>query len=229
MFHFSHLKFDRATIKKFAIVLVAAAIVVCGILFAVDWLSYKNVVFNLSSETKSITVYDADQYEFYSASNGDSSAANSGTLKATGQLRLKVGDYYVVPTGDTISLDAIKVQVDDDGTSIDIKPYYSEDYLASAFSDQIATINTVVSDTYPTIISGYTIKDGTFYHYGDWYGTTLYNEPTREDGSDTYGVILHKVDGAWQIAATPELVFRYSDHKDIPTDIIDLVNRSAND
>ncbi len=229
MFNFSNLKFNRATIKKFATVLVVAAILIGGILFVVDWLSYRNVRFSLSSDTKSIAVYGVGYYETQSEEGDLDDQDSLGKLQSSGTLRLKTGDYYVVPSGDRISSEAIKIQVKDDTESIDIKPYYTEDYLASNFSDQIAEIDSVISDKYSSIISNYTIEDGKFYHYGDWYGTTLYNEPTREGGSDTYGVILHKVDGAWQIAATPELVFRYSDHKDIPTDIIDLVNRSAND
>ena len=229
MFNFSNLKFNRATIKKSMIVLFAAVILTGGILFVIDWLSYRNVRFNLSSDTKSIAVYSVGYYETQSE-EGDLDGQDSlGKLQSSGTLRLKTGDYYVVPSGDRTSSEAIKIQLKDDTESIDIKPYYSEDYLASAFSDQIADINSVISDKYSSIISNYTIDEGKFYHYGDWYGTTLYNEPTREGGSDTYGVILHKVDGAWQIAATPEMVFRYSDHKDVPADIIDAVNRSVND
>ncbi len=229
MFNLSALKLNQSTIKRAAISLVVAVILIGGGWFVIDWLSYKSVTFNLSSNTKSIAVYDEDQYETYAKSEGSSSAANDGKLESTGTLRLRTGTYYVVPMGDDISLDKIKIQINDNTKSIDIKPYYSDDYLTSNFSDQMAAINTTISDKYADIISDYTIDNGTFYHYGDWYGTTLYSEVTREGGSDTYGIILHNVDGVWRIAAAPELVFRYSDHKDIPTDIIDAVNRSAND
>lgn len=122
MFHFSHLKFDRATIKKFAIVLVAAAIVVCGILF-VDWLSYKNVVFNLSSETKSITVYDADQYEFYSASN-DARQPIQGAIESNWPVafeswRLLCGADWRHYFASMRSRCRLMMS----GTSVDIKPY----------------------------------------------------------------------------------------------------------
>ena len=92
----------------------------------------------------------------------------------------------------------------------------------------MADINQIITDKYKKIISNYSIDNGTFYHYGDWYVTSLYSNPTIDSGSDSYGIILHKVDGKWQIAAAPELVFRYDDHKDIPKDIINSVNRLVN-
>lgn len=229
MFNLSALKLNPTIIKKTILALIAAAILVSGVLLLLDWMSYRNVTFNLSSETKSIAIYDEDQYELYRESDRSSVVPESRTLQATGALRLKLGTYYVVPIGDNISTDTIKVSVDDNTDSIDINTYYSEDYLTSNFSDQIPEINTTISNKYSKIIASYTIENGRFYHYGDWYGTTLYSEPTREGGSDTYGVILHKVDGAWQVVATPEIVFRYSDHNDIPADIIDAVNQNVND
>lgn len=229
MFNFSALKLDRTVIKRIILVLIAAAVLIGGVMFMLDWLSYKNVTFNLSSDTKSITVYSEDQYETFRESEGSSSVANSGTLKSTGILRLKADTYHVIPTGDSISPDAIKVGVDDNTESVDINPYYSENYLANNFSDQIPDINTVISDKYSKIIANYTIESGKFYHYGDWYGTTLYNEPTAEGGSDTYGIILRKVDNKWNIVTTPQIIFRYSDHKNIPEDIIDAVNQNVND
>lgn len=229
MFNFAALKLNRTVIKKVILVLIVATVLIGGVMFILDWLSYKNVTFNLSSDTKSIIVYNEDQFETYRESDGNSSVANSGALKSSGVLRLKTDNYHVIPTGDNISSDAIKVKVDDNTESVDINPYYSENYLSNNFSDQVPDINTVISDKYIKIIANYTIENGEFYHYGDWYGTTLYNEPTAEGGSDTYGIILHKVDDKWNIVTTPQIVFRYSDHKDIPSDIIDAVNQNVND
>lgn len=229
MVNLAALKLNRSTVKKLAIVVVVATILIGGIVFLLDWLSYRNVTFNLSSDTKSIAVYGAGYYETYTEEGALDGQDSLGVLQSSGTLRLKIGEYYVVPAGDNLSADPIKVQIKDDTETIDVKPYYSEEYLASTFSDQIPEITTIISDTYSKIIENYTIDEGTFYRYGDWYGTTLYSEVTREGGSDTYGIILHRVDGTWRIAAAPELVFAYSDHKTIPTDIIEAVNRSAND
>ncbi len=231
MANFASLQLNKTFIKKVVAGLVTAGLLIAAGLLLLDWLSYRTVKFTLSPETTSIVVYSTDQYQAYnSGESADTDAAgNSGELKSTGVLRLKVGTYQVIPAGDKVSDSAIKIEVKGDTDTVDIKPYYSTDYLDEHFSDQIPAINSVIADKYNNIIANYVIEDGRFYHNGDWYGTTLYNQPTRGAGSDTYGVILHRVDGTWQIAATPELLFRYSDHTDIPRDILDAVNQSAND
>jgi hypothetical protein len=217
---------DRKIAKKITMFATLALIIIGTIIFAVDWMSYKNITFKLSSETKSIAVYDAETYDLYST--GDSSVKPSGSLDKSGTLRLKVGTYYVFPTGNNVSTNSIELKVDS-SKEVEINPYYSEQYLSDKFSGQIEIIDNIIKEKYQKIIGGYTIDDGTFYHYGDWYGGTLYSNPTESDGSDTYGIILHKVNGSWQIAAAPQIVFRYSEHQDIPSDVLDSVNQSVND
>ena len=215
-------------LKLFIIISLVLAALSLVLIFLVDFLSYREVKFALSSETKSITVYNKEEYDELRNSTTDKSKSNHGELSATGSIRIKPGDYYVVPSGDNIDRSAISIQINDNTENIDVNPYFSSSYLSSNFSNQTTVINQIITDRYKNIISNYSIDNGLFLHYGDWYVTSLYNEPTVESGSDTYGIILHKVNDKWQIAATPELVFRYDDHKDIPKDIINSVNRLVN-
>ena len=114
--------------------------------------------------------------------------------------------------------------------SVPIDPYYSTQYLATAFSSELPHIKAALSSKYPSLGSNYTIDTGTFYHYGDWYSTTFYNAaPNPGDGVDIYGVILHKVGETWDITGTPNLVFNYAANPSIPKDIVDSTNHLVND
>lgn len=217
---------DRRTVKRILVILLIVMAVAGAIAFISDWWSHKNITFKLSSATKSIVIYDDVSYGSYA--EGPTSVKPVAELSKSGVVSLKVGSYYVIPSGDSISTSATQIDVTEDKT-IKIDPYYSEDYLSKHFSDQISDIDAVIREKYQKIIDGYVVNDGTFYHYGDWYGTSLDQVPTSDSSLDSYGIILHKVDGKWQITATPEIVFRYSDHKDIPKDVVDAVNQAVND
>ena len=223
---------DRMMLRRFAklfvIIAVSFAALFFVVTFVVDYLSCREVRFVLSSETKSITIYSEDEYNQLKESNADKLQSNSGELSGTGSIRIKAGYYYVIPSGDNLDDSAIPIEIKNDTKEIPVEPYFSSEYLSKNFTNQMADINQIITDKYKKIISNYSIDNGTFYHYGDWYVTSLYSNPTIDSGSDSYGIILHKVDGKWQIAAAPELVFRYDDHKDIPKDIINSVNRLVN-
>lgn len=218
---------NQPIVKRFAITLLALAVLVSITVFLWDWLSYRSVKFDLSSETKSAVIYSEGEYELYMELD-DEPVPNSGQLNKTDTVRLKPGTYYVIPSGDVILTDPVEVTIGNDTSKITINPYFSEEYLANKFSDQIANISTVIKNKYPDIIDNYTIEDGTFYHFGDWYITVLYENTDGPEFPDSYGVILHKVNEEWQIAAKPSLYFTYKDYSNIPRDIISAVNSTVN-
>lgn len=203
---------------------VLLAVIVGGIIWTLDYLSWRPVTFNLSSETKSITVYPSgnslqDEYS-------DTTQA-IGELDKTGTLRVKPGVYVVIPEGDKIATDYIEVTIADDTKEITINPYYSSEYLAEKFSDHTSSIHTLIKQRYEPVTNNYGVDTGAFYHFGDWYTTFLYKQPAGYDDSDKYGVILHKEGEEWKIVTTPEIVFKYSDYENIPRDIIDAANKNT--
>lgn len=216
----------KKTIIKWSAVVLAIAALVGIVIFVMDYLSWKNVQFNLSDRTDSITVYSANETD----DDSDSAPVAAGSLDKSGTLRLKTGSYYVAPEGNDISSDSINIEITNDTTEIKVNPYYSEDYLAKHFSNEIPDAHQTIAEKYPKIISDYQIEDGAFYQFGDWYGTSLsLKNPDRGESPDTYGVILHKTDGEWQVAAAPNLVFKYDDNPKIPRGVVDAVNRVVND
>lgn len=214
----------KTKLLRIAIITLVAIGIVVGILLLVEYLSWKNINLKLSSATQSATIYSSDP-DAASATNTSSVASRSGS----GDVRLKPGAYYVIPSGENIVDTPIKITIAGDTTSVAIEPYRTPAYLATELSAEVPIAQSVIKNTYAQIISNYTLDTGTFYHQGDWYTTTLRDaSPSGSGGVDTYGVIMKKVSGTWKIAATPALLFSYSDHKDIPADVIDSINRAVN-
>lgn len=203
---------SRARIRAAVIVFAVVAIIVGGVYSLSDYLSYRNVTFTLSQNTKSITIFAGEK--------------EVTTLNSSGQTRLKPGSYSVKPSGDKVSPSPMPVVIKNDTSTIPIDPYFSDSYLSSSFSGEISNIHASMTAKYP-VLSNYYISQGTFYHFGDWYGTIMFYSP--KDGSPSAGnvfsVIMHKVDNKWQVAAEPSVVFTYKNFPDIPKDVIEAVNK----
>lgn len=201
------------------VVIVGVAI---GIWALLDYLSYKEVTFTLSLETKSISVYSNDPD---SEAGADMKAVAS--REGSGPLRLKPGHYYVLPVGDGIIDNPIQADVNDSTKELSIKPYYTSEYLFTHYSSELGSIRTVINEKYQSLIGNYAVADGTFYHYGGWYTTTLRNTaPSGASGVDTYGIVLRKEGSQWSIVATPAIIFAYNDYKNIPADVLYGINKA---
>lgn len=214
------IKITRKTLLKTLILLIVLGILVGGVIGIMEYLSWKNVTFTLSPSTKSATVY-------YSAKDPDhdSDLVKAGAVDTSSTIRLKVGSYVVVPSGDNISDTPIAFEVKGDST-VTVDPYYSEDYLSKAFAGEIEDIDNALHTKYPFTTTSYVVETGRFYHFGDWYATTLYkSSPEPGEGVDIYGVILHKTDGKWAVVDKPDIVFTYTANPSIPTDIVDSANQ----
>lgn len=220
------IRLTRKHVIKAIVILLAIGIIIAGVFGALYYLSWKNVTFTLSSNTKSVTVYYANSEEG-EARPPDSYIAAS--IDAPSTIRLRTGSYIAIPNGDMISSATIPFNVSGDMT-IHIDPYFSDKYLSEAFTGELGSIHDAITAKYPVTANNYTLGDGRFYHFGDWYSTILYNSnPGPGDGVDVYGVILHKTNGSWEVSATPSIVFTYANNQSIPRDIIDLSNGLIND
>lgn len=191
---------------------------------AFEYFSWKTIRFNLSSETRSISIYSEKNYGLISTGT---SINEDGKLDESGEVRLKAGLYYIIPEGENISDRAIKVDVNDKTVNVEVAPFYSDDYLANKFSTEISEINQTIQKSYGGIMDDYQIDDGFFYHYGDWYSTSIWKREDSTQIPDLYGVIVHKVNNNWSVVSYPQIVFRYNENKDVPTDIIDSTNQNT--
>lgn len=206
--------------KKTVLVAIALLVGICCLVFGtgplINYLNEKTVDFKLSEYAKSIDIY----------AEKDSSGGPVASLNTSGTIRLKPGRYLVTPRGDNIITDEIYIEIDQTTTEISVNPYFTEEYLSTAFDADLKAIQEAIYKKYPNTIKDFTLSTGKFYHFGDWYGATLYNtQPFGEIGIDTYGILLHKENSWWGVVGDPEIVFLRASYSTVPEDIIDDVNQ----
>lgn len=197
---------------------VGITTIILVIHFLTIYFSERAVTFTLSSNIKSIAITQENPSEC--DDNCDSLVKFS--LTNSGELRLLDGEYYVIPTGDNLDTAAIPIIVSKETAAFEINPDYSQEYLASLLRSELATIQQVLTSSFPVIANRYLILDGSLYQQGNWYATAL--TPIGIDDSDVYYTVLHKVDGKWQVVARPSLYLAYADYPTIPTTILYDIN-----
>lgn len=205
---------------------VLALLTVGGILWYIfvwsEKLAERAVTINFDSSLTSVKVI-GDIWECGKNAECDPTFVEK-TLEKSGTIQLKDGIYYVTPMSDTVSDEPIKITISGDKTSFEIKPYYSDAHLSSLLPNESTTLRSVVHAAYP-VSTEYVIGTGRLYKFGEWYATTLTPQETVDNPlPDVHYIILHKTDKTWRVAAQPSLYFRYSEHTDIPRDIIKSVN-----
>lgn len=157
-----------------------------------------------------------------------SSGIKQGTIKGTAVLSLQAGTYFALPQGTKYDSSPVSFIVKDKDITTTINPGFSEEYLTSLLQQELPAIKAVITAKYPEATTNFTLNDGTLYKDGTWYGTTLIQNAEAGNNGDVYRTILHKVNGAWQLEATPELILTAPTHKDIPEDILtDLNNQTG--
>jgi hypothetical protein len=149
------------------------------------------------------------------------------TLSDSGTISLKAGKYYVIPKGKDLDDSQISFEIIDKDVSVNVNPGYSAAYLEAKTAAEVASANTVITSTYPLTSTGFSINSGKLYLDGTWYGATLVQKAVEKNNGDVYRLVLHKVDGKWQVAATPQLVLTIADNKTIPDTILRDLNRQT--
>jgi hypothetical protein len=153
-----------------------------------------------------------------------SSGIKQDTVKGTKILSLQAGTYFALPQGNKYDTSAVSFIVKDSNMSVTINPGFSEEYLSSLLKQELPAIKTVITTKYPAATTNFTLNDGKLYKDGTWYGTTLVQNAEAGNNGDVYRTVLHKINGVWQFAATPEIVLTAPTHKDIPQDILSDLN-----
>lgn len=207
---------------KIVLIITAFIALMFGVIYLIDFLSYKNIFFKLSTRTTEITIYQNSQ-------NKKDDPIQVTKLTDSANFRLKPGDYFAISSGETISTDSIPFEITNESTEIVIDPFLSTSYLIEKFSPEIPGINQLIRQEFSNLDRDIYIDDGKFYHYGDWYSTTLsVDESVEREGIDMHAIIMKRVGDSWEIAGYPEILFLYKEHPDIPRDIINSTNLTLN-
>lgn len=150
-----------------------------------------------------------------------------GTFTSPETISLKPGKYYVIPKGKDLDDSQISFTITNEDVSVTVNPGYSAAYLEAKTAAEVDAANTVITTKYPVTATGFSINSGKLYLDGSWYGATLIQKAVQKNNGDVYRLVLHKVDGKWQVAAAPQLVLTLSDNKDIPDTILRDLNRET--
>ncbi len=202
--------------KKLLIISVSIVMMATAVFFGVSYLlSFRTVAFTLDDSVDSVSIYTSNDKEV-------------GQLSSSGDISLQEGKYYVIPKGEMVAADKIAFTVEKGDTTITINPPYTKEYLNELLQDEIAAIQAAVATKYPTLISGFTLKDGTLYGRGEWYGGLLAPKVSdRRDIRSPYRVVLHKKEGSWEVVRRPEYVLSASRYQEVPISILREVNAIA--
>lgn len=195
---------------------VIGFVVVAVIGFGFYWSSTASVIFLIHTDVSSAVLFSQD---------------DTGTLTKVSDIkdgvsqRLGKGTYAVVPDGDHIDPNPIPVTVEGD-TTVVINPDYSTTFLASLLGAEAEAITTAVSQQYPAVMQGYSIKTLQLFKKGEWAGGILApNEFDEQNPVNIHHIVLKKESGKWTVAGTPQLILTTSNTPGIPREILQATNQ----
>jgi hypothetical protein len=173
----------------------------------------------------SLTVTHGMRVDIYQVVNGNNQKSFT-TVSDSVKIPLQNGDYCAAPNDTKYNQTPICFTVSGKDIVVDVEPNYSATYLSSQLTNQLATINSVITTTYSDIIDGFTLTTGALYGHGEWYGGTLTQKTeSASDQGDVYRVLLKKVSGTWTVVAYPQIVLSKYTYPDVPYAVLDAVNR----
>jgi len=207
--------------KKFIILGIIAAILIAGGAVAYFYFSSfqkVTVVFKQPNVSGKIYKTGTDTHE------GEDDKEIQ-TIQNNETVNLPKGDYYVRPQGSNIKDDPVSFTLADTPVSLEIDPAFSKEYLGDQLKGEKPAIDAALVKKYPQQLALYTIGGGALLERGDWYGTTFNFKNDTEQTHDVYRVVLHKVNGAWEVVGKPQLVLTSADFADVPVAALREINR----
>jgi hypothetical protein len=199
--------------KKALIIVTSLLIaVIAGVWSLSYFLSFKTVSFTIIPDGVNVIIHNQDRNEI-------------ARFSQDGSIRLQAGDYFAIPDHDNYSSASTPFTVEDQDITVSVDPSYSLERLEELLEADEQTITRIIRDAYPDTIDDFAIQPGKLYQKGEWYATTLEQNPLPGgQQGDVYRVVLHKVDNQWQIVAGPEIVLSAQKYTDVPYDILKDIN-----
>lgn len=199
--------------KKLIITAIALTVIIVGVVLMI---TLKPISFTFGEGVAAITIYTPK----------DRTVAHLTESEA--RQWLPKGDYYAIPEGAQVNVDKIAFAVTH-AASITIDPGYSDEYLAKQTPAATDAISKILQDTYPAA-SQYLIASEKLFHYGEWYGATLFNTASNPDAKKDFYRFIARYDGTtWKLVGTPQLVLSKKLLPGTPSRIVDAVNALSPD
>ena len=202
--------------KSKIVLLIVITIAIIASIVAAQQLNKHSITINPSGSDIPTTLYEG-------SSNGEKQIAQFST-KST--LSLQDGYYCLVANDKKYSAAEQCFTVYKKDKTIDFKPSYSGEYLASLLTEaEQAAITSSLQARYSQPLTGFNTTNGALVDDGTWFVGSLTQKTAQpSEQGDVYKYILHKTDGTWQVTAKPQLVISSSEHPDIPKLIVDTAN-----
>jgi hypothetical protein len=139
-------------------------------------------------------------------------------------IRLKKGVYDFAVSDPTHKFEnpITKINIGSDTNNLTIDPLFTDQELTTLLSTKRSAIQQALLNNYPSLFSFYTITSAQLYKYGNWYGAVLSPNSSQ---FDTLRVIMTYKNGAWRIAANPQINISIPSNPSIPSDVIDAVDQ----
>lgn len=189
--------------KIVIIISIIGLLLVVGIFFLVDFLSYRTVDFKFEGEGYSVLVGKGNE--------------NITTLDKSGSVRLKDGVYQYRVGGKDYNKQTVEFTVND-SMSITINPTYSESYLASLLEKEIESIQSTIISAYPA--KKFRIETIKLYEKGDWAGGVLQPIGDPREPAISYRFLLQKIDNKWSFIIPPQIAINKEKYPNVPASVI---------
>lgn len=200
--------------NKIIVLLTVVVLFVTAVIVLIQVFSYHKVTLTVVDNV-SVLIYETD----------NSTKNDIETINTSSSLSLKNGSYCGKPLGDIFDQNPICFTVNGKDISVVFDPNYSRSHLETLLSDQLATINTIITTKYSPVINDYSIQNGQLYGKGEWYGTTITQRVDQSGRGDVYRIILKKINDQWTIVAYPQIILSKFDYPNIPYSVLSDVNK----
>lgn len=203
--------------RKKILITASILIVILGLYGLINYYSntYKLIV----------SFKNVNEVSVYSETDGKNNKIKT-ILESSKGIRLKKGIYIIKYSGSPdYSSGSLEVNVDNE-KSVTVDPSYSKEKLADLLKDQSSQINNLLKTQIPKI-DLYIVQPGELYMFGDWYGAVLTYNGDDAFNADTLRVVMKKENNTWKLMTNPpEIMVNKKIHKEIPPEIVDLINNT---
>lgn len=207
-------------ITSIVVVIIAAAIA-AYLYFA----SFQKVTITLHPGVASVKVYQTSGDDDHESSAGPQ-GKDVQTITSSQTISLTKGKYFLIPKGDHISDNDIIFTVADQPVTVDVNPDYTSDFLGTKLTNEEAVIKAAITSQFPLAKNQYDIQDGSLYKKGEWYGALLIHKGDDPSApGDYYRVVVRKDGSTWKVIKQPELILTTAEFSNVPSDVIDAVNK----
>lgn len=201
--------------KKILIAVIIVLVSAVSFFIINEMLSYRAVDITLSDKVSQVDFYGDDSEVKY-------------TIKDSQQVRIKKGDYFLVPEGNDIDNTGREVTINDETKNITVDPDFNNTYLSKQAEYYKPEITQRYSNKYPEAMVEYKILSITLFGKANEGGILLVpNDFDEASPERIYRSAIKKIDDKWQIVAGPEIILTLDNSPGADKSLLQKVNSLA--